>query len=100
LKTSDFEKEFLVQTDVSENDVGIVLSQIGTDGEEHPVLFLSKKFNDTEKRYETTEKESLALVWGIRKLHCYLDSKRRFCMQTVSRHNPLVWLQIAALLNA
>ena len=97
LKAPDFEQEFLVQTDASENGLGIVLSQVGADGEEHPVLFLSKKLNETEKRYGTTEKECLALVWGIKKLHCYLDGKRRFRIQT--DHNPLVWLQTAALSN-
>jgi hypothetical protein len=41
LMAPDFVSEFIIKTDASENGIGIVLSQKGTDGEEHPVPFLS-----------------------------------------------------------
>lgn len=44
------------------SDVGIeaVLSQVHN-GEEHPVVYLSRKLNDHEQRYAVIEKECLAI---------------------------------------
>ncbi|XP_040275747.1 protein ZBED8-like [Bufo bufo] len=54
----------LLQTDASEAGLGAVLSQI-IDGEERPVIYLSRKLNDHEKRYATVEKETLAIKWAL-----------------------------------
>ncbi|MDW0176561.1 MAG: RNase H-like domain-containing protein, partial [Nitrososphaeraceae archaeon] len=54
LYAPDFNREFILQTDASDYGLGIVLSQIDEDGNEHPVLYLSKKFSEVEKRYCTT----------------------------------------------
>ena len=50
-----------------------MLSQIGEDGEEHPVVYLSKKLVPREELYATVEKECLANVWVIQslKVHQY-----------------------------
>lgn len=48
LHAPDYSSPFIVQTDASDIGVGVVLAQrIG--GKEHPILFLSRKFNDAEK---------------------------------------------------
>ncbi|GFX58637.1 retrovirus-related Pol polyprotein from transposon 297 [Trichonephila clavipes] len=43
----DFATDFILQTDASEVGAGVVLSQ-KIEGEEHPIVFLSKKFSKAE----------------------------------------------------
>ncbi|GFX59717.1 retrovirus-related Pol polyprotein from transposon 297 [Trichonephila clavipes] len=59
LYVPDFKRQFILQTDASDTGIGIVLAQRSDRGEEHPILYLSKKFSDAEKVYCTTEKECL-----------------------------------------
>ena len=58
-------------------------------GEEHPIAYLSKKLLPRQSKYPTIEREYLALVWAIQKLHPYLYGVE-FIVQT--DHNPLKWL--------
>ncbi|GFU18787.1 transposon Tf2-9 polyprotein [Trichonephila clavipes] len=69
--------------------MGAVLTQLTEQGEEHPILYLSKKFSEVEKRYCTTEKECASIVFAIKRLHYYLDGNSFLVM---TDHNPLVWL--------
>ncbi|GFU88066.1 retrovirus-related Pol polyprotein from transposon 297 [Trichonephila clavipes] len=89
LYAPNFEREFIVQTDASNAGMGAVLTQLTEQGEEHPILYLSKKFSEVEKRYCTTEKECASIVFAIKRLHYYLDGNSFLVM---SDHNPLVWL--------
>ena len=59
LRSPDFDKEFILQTDASEKGIGAVLSQNDDDGTEHPVAFYSRKLLPRETRYSTVEKECL-----------------------------------------
>ncbi|GFX77512.1 retrovirus-related Pol polyprotein from transposon 297 [Trichonephila clavipes] len=89
LYAPNFEREFIVQTDASNAGLGAVLTQLTEQGEEHPILYLSKKFSEVEKRYCTTEKECASIVFAIKRLHYYLDGNSFLVM---TDHNPLVWL--------
>ncbi|GFT09906.1 retrovirus-related Pol polyprotein from transposon 412 [Trichonephila clavipes] len=89
LYAPNFEREFIVQTDASNAGMGAVLTQLTEQGEEHPILYLSKKFSEVEKRYCTTEKECASIVFAINRLHYYLDGNSFLVM---TDHNPLVWL--------
>ncbi|GFV41655.1 retrovirus-related Pol polyprotein from transposon 297 [Trichonephila clavipes] len=89
LYAANFEREFIVQTDASNAGMGAVLTQLDEQGEEHPILYLSKKFSEVEKRYCTTEKECASIVFAIKRLHYYLDGNSFLVM---TDHNPLVWL--------
>ncbi|GFV67526.1 retrovirus-related Pol polyprotein from transposon 297 [Trichonephila clavipes] len=89
LYAPNFEREFIVQTDASNAGMGAVLTQLTEQGEEHPILYLSKKFSEVEKRYCTTEKECASIVFAIKRLHYYLDGNSFLVM---TDHNPLVWL--------
>ncbi|GFW91684.1 retrovirus-related Pol polyprotein from transposon 297 [Trichonephila clavipes] len=89
LYAPNFEREFIVQTDASNAGMGAVLTQLTEQGEEHPNLYLSKKFSEIEKRYCTTEKECASIVFAIKRLHYYLDGNSFLVM---TDHNPLVWL--------
>ncbi|GBN21046.1 Retrovirus-related Pol polyprotein from transposon 412 [Araneus ventricosus] len=85
----DFKREFIVQTDASDLGVGVILTQ-RINGEEHPILYLSRKFSGPEKRYtryNATERECAAIIFVIKKLRYYLDGQK-FKIETY--HNPLV----------
>ncbi|GBN98802.1 Retrovirus-related Pol polyprotein from transposon 297 [Araneus ventricosus] len=88
----DFKREFIVQTDASDLGVGVILTQ-RINGEEHPILYLSRKFSGPEKRYSATERECAAIIFAIKKLRYYLDGQK-FKIET--DHNPLVWLKTNA----
>ena len=62
LRSPDFNKTFVLQTDTSDRGVGAVLSQLSDDGEEHPIGYYSRKLLPREERYSTVEKECLA-IW-------------------------------------
>ena len=49
-----------------------VLLQEGKDGFDHPVVYLSSKFNQN-KKYFSIEKERLTLIMAIQKLKVYLS---------------------------
>jgi hypothetical protein len=68
LRTPDESLPYEVVTDASDLGLGGVLLQEG-----QPVAFESRKFNDAELNYQTTEKEMLAVVHALRVWRCYLE---------------------------
>lgn len=71
----DFKREFLMYVDGSyEWGFGVAVHQVGDDGVERPVLFLSKALTAAEKNYGATELECAALIWMLTKLPQYTDS--------------------------
>ncbi|GFW41979.1 retrovirus-related Pol polyprotein from transposon 297 [Trichonephila clavipes] len=84
----DFATDFILQTDASEVGAGVVLSQ-RIEGEEHPIVFLSKKFSKAERNYSTVERELSAIIFGLKRLKHCLDGQK-FIIET--DHNPLRYL--------
>jgi hypothetical protein len=89
----DFDKPFILDTDFSYNGIGATLSQIGSDGKEHPIAFASKSLQPAEQNYSVTDGELLAIVWAVTvRFRPYLyGHHHQFLIRT--DHNPLVWLQ-------
>jgi len=58
----DPKKQIFVECDASDGTTGGVMSQIGKDGELHPVAFFSKAMNDAERNYAIYDKELLSIV--------------------------------------
>ncbi|KAL0149631.1 hypothetical protein M9458_055158 [Cirrhinus mrigala] len=96
LRAPDFRCPFLLQTDASDTGLGAVLSQI-QEGEEHPVIYISRKLSPAERRYATDEKEALAIKWAVLELRYYLLG-RKFTL--VTDHAPLQWMARAKETNA
>lgn len=84
----DFNKEFFVTSDASDQAIGAVLSQGGPKND-HPICYASRALNDAEKRYSTIEKELLAIVYAVEQFRPYIYG-RRFTI--ITDHKPLVWL--------
>ncbi|KAL1130113.1 hypothetical protein AAG570_013052 [Ranatra chinensis] len=89
LQFPDFEKKFILTTDVSQIAVGAVLAQDSGEGEK-PIAFASKKLTPTETRYRTIERELLGIVWAVKNFRPYLLG-RQFAIKT--DHKPLVWIK-------
>lgn len=90
LVAPDFSREFILQCDASNRGLGVVLAQLNEGGEEHPVLYLSRKLTPREEAFSASEKECLSIVWAIQKLGCYIQGTK-FTVET--DHCPLSWLK-------
>ena len=49
LKSPDYSREFMVQTDASDRGMGTVLCQTNKEGEEHHISYFSRKFLPREE---------------------------------------------------
>ncbi len=96
LRAPDFGCPFLLQTDASDTGLGAVLSQV-VDGEEHPVIYMSRKLTPAVRRYATVEKEALAIKWAVLELRYYLLGWK---FTLIIDHAPLQWMARAKDTNA
>lgn len=85
----DWDQPFIVETDGSRHGVGGCLTQVGPDGRERPVLYVSRSTTDAERNYGASELEMLAVVFTLRKLRSMLLG-RHFTLRT--DHVALTWL--------
>jgi hypothetical protein len=68
LRSPNEKLPYEVVTDASAVGLGAVLLQEG-----QPICFESRKLNDAEKNYHTTESEMLAVVHALKTWRCYLE---------------------------
>ncbi|EQB60915.1 krab-a domain-containing protein [Vairimorpha apis BRL 01] len=87
LTLPDYNKEFILETDASNYRLGAVLRQKNEKGNEVAIQWSSKKLTPTEVRYGISEKEMLAVYWGIKKFEYELRG-RKFKIRT--DHKALV----------
>lgn len=84
----DANKSLILTCDASSRGIGGVLSQpTGVHGRERPVVYVSRALTSAEKHYSQIDREALAIVFCLEKLHQYLYG-RQFTLRT--DHKPLV----------
>ena len=71
----DPNKDYVLRTDASQTAVSAILLQKDTEGHLHPVAYGSHTLNSAQRLYTTTEREMLALVWGLQHYRQYLFRK-------------------------
>ena len=91
LVAPDFTKPFKLAVDASDIGAGAVLIQDDDQGIDHPVCYFSKKFNNAQKRYCTTEKELLALILALQYFDIYIAAAGG-PITVFTDHNPLTFL--------
>ena len=84
---------FVLTTDASDVGLGAILSTLRG----IVVEYASRSLNSTERKYSTTEKECLAIVWAVRKFRHFLLGAP-FTLET--DHKPLEWLESAKVSHA
>ncbi|KAG6438737.1 hypothetical protein O3G_MSEX000180 [Manduca sexta] len=68
----NFTKPFIIQCDASNKGIGAVLCQ-KLNNIEQPISYLSRKLNEREQLYSTSERELLSIVYAIEKFRPYID---------------------------
>ena len=71
LKHFDVHKDIRVVCDASQNGLGAVIGQLGSEGW-RPNSFASRFLNAAEKKNSTIESKTLAVVWGSNYTRNYL----------------------------
>jgi hypothetical protein len=88
LQYPDFTREFVLTTNASNEGLGAILSQ-GEIGKDLPIAYVSRDLNKAERNYTTSEKELLAVVWGVKHFRPYLFGRK---FKIVSDHKQLMWI--------
>lgn len=89
LSNPDFTKPFIMQTDASDVGLGAVLVQ-GENDDEKVVAYWSRKLTAAERKYQTTERECLAVVQAIEHFRPYIEGVH---FSVITDHASLLWLQ-------
>ncbi|GFN94674.1 Zinc finger protein [Plakobranchus ocellatus] len=71
LQLPDVNTKFVLRTGASDRGLGAALMQ-ENEGTLFPVAYASKKLTDRERKYLMTEREALAILWGVKKFSLYL----------------------------
>jgi len=88
LRMPDFNKPFKLYTDASSYAIGGILAQ-ESNGFEHVIYYISRILKPNERNYGVSEKEALAVVWSVKRLHHYLYGKK---FLVITDHSALKWL--------
>lgn len=88
LTCPDMNKPFVLQTDASGYGIGAVLTQT-QDGCEKVICYVSRSLTAGERKFSTTERECLAVLWSVERLRCYLEGRK---FTVITDHFSLVWL--------
>jgi hypothetical protein len=94
LRIPDLSRPFILYCDASEWALGVVLGQRelrkdGSEGDEYVCAYASRVLRGAEKNLSVTEKECLAVIYGLREFRVYLLGSK-FTLYT--DHIALTWL--------
>jgi transposase InsO family protein len=84
LKSFDPKEDVELSCDASGVAVGAVLSQCG-----RPVLYTSKTLSVAERNYSQLDREALAIVYAVKRLHKYLYGRT---FRIITDHRPLEFI--------
>ena len=62
----DHTRPFQIETDASKYATGAVPTQLDSNGDRHPISFISKTLSLTERNYEIYDRELLAIIRALK----------------------------------
>ena len=77
----------VLECDASPSGIGAALLHIMPDQSVRPIVYVSRALSQAESHYSQIEREALAIVFAVRRLHQYVYG-RRFILRT--DHKPLI----------
>ena len=84
----DYSLPYILQTDSSQEAIGMILSQI-QNGKERVIAYGGKRLNPAERNYSITELEALGVLSGLRHFDPYLRGNK---VKIETDHSALKWL--------
>ena len=78
-------KETELTTDASQSAYQPFVSAYTGQNDRRVIAYVSRALSDVERRYSQTEKEALAIVWAIERLHIYIYGKHFSLFTTASQ---------------
>jgi hypothetical protein len=94
----DQSKPFQIESDASKVATGTVLTQLDSNGNRHPVAFLSKTFSETERKYEIYDRELLGIIRALKEWRHYIQGSGHTTI-VYSDHKNLMYFRTAQKLN-
>jgi len=88
LRCPDFTRPFIIHCDASNRACAAVLTQEYDDGP-HVIAYASRMFDPREAAYSVTERECLAVLYGLEHFRGYVEGYK---ITIVTDHSSLMWL--------
>jgi RNase H-like domain found in reverse transcriptase/Integrase zinc binding domain len=94
----DQSKPFQIESDASKVATGAVLTQLDSNGDRHPIAFLSKTFSETERKYKIYDRELLGIIRALKEWRHYIQGSGHTTI-VYSDHKNLTYFRTAQKLN-
>jgi hypothetical protein len=94
----DQSKPFQIESDALKVATGTVLTQLDSNGDQHPIAFLSKTFSETERKYEIYNWELLGIIWALKERRHYIQGSGHTTI-FYSNHKNLMYFWTAQKFN-
>ena len=91
-------RPFQIETDASKCATGAVLTQLDSNGDRHPISFISKTLSPTERNYEIYDQELLAIIQALKEWCHYIQGSAHTTI-ILSDHKNLMYYREAKKLN-
>lgn len=89
LANPDYSRPFTIQSDASDTGIGAILVQ-GEGDDEKVIAYFSQKLSSAQRKYQTTERECLAVISAIEKFRPYIEGAK---FKVITDHASLLWLR-------
>ena len=94
----DQSRPFQIEADASKYATGAVLTQTDSNGDRHPVAFISKTLSPTERNYEIYNRELLSIIRALEDWRHYIQGSGH-TTEVLSDHKNLTYFRKAQKLN-
>ena len=92
LRAPNPNKDYILETDASDEALSATILQYDENNDLHPIAYASKTLNDAQRNYTVTDREALAIVWGLEHFKSFCEGHR---YTAVTDHAALRYLYTA-----